>query len=144
MNGIRLKFKRKKQESHFKMIVCILLSNIFLFLVLIPGKNENDPLIHKGMEKLILPIKVFVPLSPGKKEYPVELYDERRHLLVRPAYLHPDFNEISREGEIIHMPVEVPQKSVDILIKPNRNFFLAFPWQKEKRIKKRRKYEIIF
>ena len=149
MNGIKLKSRpsKTKNYSNFKMLFCILLSNIFLFLLLYPSSKESHRLItHENMEKLLLPVRIFMPLPPGKREYLAELYDEKHRLLIRPVYLHPDFAETSYQTlESIHyMPVEVPKKAVKNLI--GKDIFLVFPYQQDEYIQQKRKinYEIVF
>lgn len=162
MNGIKLKVKQrgqnKKRAHALKAVVCVLLSNGLLFFLLTGGGEESKKTddaasklqTHEGLEKLLLPVDVFVPLSPGKREYPVGLYDERHQLVVPLAYLHPDFKGPSPSS----MLVEVPPSAMNALLEhgPHRRLS-AFPHQKglkvqkkAKRKRKRRKspYEITF
>ncbi|MCY4524755.1 MAG: hypothetical protein OXB84_08455 [Halobacteriovoraceae bacterium] len=148
MNGIKLKSKLsvKNNKSNLKTLICIILSNVFLFLLLLPERPQQGLLTHVGMEKLLLPIKIFIPLLPGKTEYPVELYDENHRLLARPAFLHPDFSSIPSDfsNTILHIPVEVPKNAIKKLI--GKSLFLAFPRQETSKKPEKRKlsYEIIF
>ena len=149
MNGIKLKSRpvKKGNQSNFRLLACVVLSNLFLLLLLYPGKAKKKELhSHKNMEKLLLPMRIFVPLLPGRTEYPAELYDEKHRLLTRPVFLHPDFSNMPSllPDAIHHMPVEVPKKAVKRLI--GKSFFLVFPYQKEILIEKKRRinYEIVF
>lgn len=158
MSGIKLKGKPRRQDVKramaFKAIISILLSNALLFFLLTgeSGQEGRDGLetegiqassraelpVHEGFEKLLLPVEVFVPLSPGKQEYPVGLYDGEHRLVVPLAYLHPDFKKASlsemMEAGAPLMVAEVPQGQLKALLKivatnSGQGKVLAFPYQ---------------
>lgn len=142
--------EKEKKRNQIKIVICLLLSNLFCFLLSSNFLSSSEKLpsqeeTRKGFERLTLSLKLFVPLEEQKA---ISLYSPSSKLLVAKAYLIKKIDHNSAEDYQI-FEVEVPQEKWMILFKEKYHYFLAYPHNEkiaqEKNIaSKVRNYEVLF
>lgn len=177
MNGIESEKKVKilpsekdkiiKKKLHFKLITCILVSNIFVIILFYSFTSKKEELSNtdknkykqtpKGFKRIRLPLKLFVPLL-GPKKIPVSIYSKEKELIVKKAYLlpitdekkGPDISYVEDHYSNTQFTIEVPYKDLKRIIALKDQILMAYPYLdspfhlKKASRKREQIYEIIF
>ncbi len=147
MSGIELKKNdNQKRKQNIKLIVCLVSSNLLLFLLFsFLGKTQEVPppvptnkrAFHSQHQKLALQLELNVVYSADEAEIPIALYTENKKLLVSRAYLHPE--KISQKEDLANTSdmnpkeekekfiVEIPDEKLESLIAYQGEKLLAYP-----------------
>lgn len=141
MSGIELKKNENKRKQNFKLIACLLCSNLLLLLLFsfLGNESQAETLINKKTrifhlehQRLKLPLTLNVAYTPDDSEIPVSLYSANKKLIISKAYLHPfDQQETNTNfkmdtAEQVFL-VEIPNEQIKKLIDHQGENLSAYP-----------------
>ncbi len=142
MSGIELKnSESKKRKQNFKLLACLLCSNLLLLLLFSffgnkseakTSSNENLQIFHAGYERLKLKIITHIAYNNNDKEIPISLYSKTKKLIIARAYLHLNTEEetssdLKNENNEQIFLVEIPNDQLTKLIDHQDESLSAYP-----------------
>lgn len=142
MSGIELKnSESKKRKQNFKLLACLLCSNLLLLLLFSffgneseakTSSNENLQIFHPGHERLKLNLIPHIAYSNQDKEIPISIYSKAKKLIIARAYLHLNSNEetssdLKNENNEQSFLVEIPNDQLTKLIDHQDESLSAYP-----------------
>lgn len=142
--------ERKIRGLKIKFLICLLVSNCFIYLLSNLEKSEvksskKTPITAPQDHQIIqVPLRVFIPIE-NKKKVAVSLYSKSGYLLAREAYLYSD-----TKTKYDTFQVAVKESDLNKLITRRDEQLVAFPKLPKKKnlpkrlVKKEKSYEIIF
>ena len=150
------KLKTKNQIISLKIILTIIISNIFVYLITAQDSGTSVSIkneILKDHIRLEISLKLFVNISSNKDRYPISILTNRQNVVIKKAYLinSQKINDIKQfEGpghNIQTIIVEIHKKDITILLKYINQKLSAYPYLESfltNSKKEKTNYELIF
>jgi hypothetical protein len=139
----RDKNRKNKRIQRIKLLCCLILSNLFLFLLLRGNMPSRIAIPQKPMKifakhfLVSVPLKIFLPLIKEDKTE-ATLYNGKKKLIIKKIFIH-SYNKSTQTAVI-----EIHQNQISILIKNKDLSLQAFPSHEKFPNNLRRKYEVYF
>lgn len=150
--------KNQQKVVTFKLLICILITNIFVFLASQPSRSKSSnpiekKIFHPEHTLMRLNLKLYLSMEDLKKmEIPVTLYNQKKQMVLEKAFLH--LSEKSQKSRLRNddfgenYDLEIPQDKITKIITLRDEVLLAYPFSTQNFAKQkslsRGPHEIVF
>jgi hypothetical protein len=136
------------RKYHIRWCVSLIITNIVVLILCkqsIPNCTfkKSIKVAPKGYSRVILPIKVFIPLNNSTLLPPIQIgiYSPNKRLLIPKAFFHS--SKIKGEGVagVSKFQVDIPHDKLRLILPFLDSHLLAYP---SRSFQKEKSYEVIF